>query len=297
MTVDSSKVTVVLLSYNRPAGVKRTLESLLAQSFGSFELIICDDGSDPDTRSVLTTYEVSDPRIRVLWSKQNLGMPMNVNRGIAAARFDMVAICHDGDYYAPDAIEKWRGALLRCPSAAFAFNAYALDRGSGEVDIDQLVLPECMSGLELLDQTYLRRWRFDCPTWGTVMLRRSQCADRGLFDSRFGAYADVDMWLRSSACADVAYVSEPIVVLPRRSAVPSNFQGDLESFAVLGTIYREAFFRRASGLPRGQAVALLLRYSGYSILRWLERGALSCKRTICAAACRLRQPYRSQSLE
>lgn len=277
MTADPPNLSVILLSYNRPAGVQRSLDSLLAQTFGHFELLVCDDASDHATQSVLKAYETQDSRISVLWSDRNLGMPANLNRGLAHARCDLVAICHDGDHYATNTLEMWHDALTNCPTAAFVFNAYVFESSTGRLDIHQLDIPRCVSGIEFLDHIYLRRWRFDCPTWGTVMLRLSCCANGGVFNRRFGAYADVDMWLRSSAFADVAYVAEPIVTLPARDSTPSNFQHDRHAFKLLGTIYRDAFLRRASQLGSLQAAPLLARYFAYVILRHIERFALRCK--------------------
>jgi hypothetical protein len=127
---------------------------------------------------------------------------------------------HDGDLYERTLLGKWVEALERCEAAAFVFNAYRiLDTQGRELEIYREAFPSCFPGSLLLDE-FFRRWGFGSPVWGTVMARKAAYEDAGLFQARFGDFADVDMWLRLAGQYPVAYVDEPLISLPSRKVSP-----------------------------------------------------------------------------
>jgi glycosyltransferase involved in cell wall biosynthesis len=215
------KVSVVLVTYKRAHLLPATIESILAQTFKDFELIICDDCSPDETETVCKQYEKHDDRVRYRRGQKNVGMPGNLNAGIIASSAEYIANLHDGDIYDPKLLEKWLAALEAYPRAAFVFNAYRdLDRHGNTVRIWRAPLGPCVPGSLLLEKIYFRRWRFNSAVWGTVMGRRSAYLDVGLFDLRFGFVSDVDMWMRLAERFDVAYVDEPLIHLASREAAP-----------------------------------------------------------------------------
>jgi glycosyltransferase involved in cell wall biosynthesis len=217
------RVSVVLVTYGRAQFLSRTIDSILAQSYADFELIVCDDCSPDHTESVVRGYLDKDPRVRYHRNPVNLGMPGNLNVGIRMAQGEYVADLHDGDVYDPALIEKWVGALEACPKAGFVFNAYrTLDRQWNADRIYRESLPCCFPGDALMKE-YFRRWRFGSPVWGTVMVRKAVYDELGLLDERFGFYADIDMWMRIATHYWVAYVDEPLISLPSRERVPRLF--------------------------------------------------------------------------
>jgi hypothetical protein len=150
-------------------------------------------------------------------------MPRNLNRGILESRGEFVANLHDGDIYDEHLLAKWVGALDHCPKAAFVFNALRdLGEWSTPGSVMSLRLQSCFDGSELL-RIFDRRWRFDSPVWGTVMVRKSAYVESGVLDERYGFIADVDMWLRLAERYKVAYVDEPLISLPPRHRLPRAF--------------------------------------------------------------------------
>jgi len=71
-------VSVVLTTYNRASLLRETLESILKQSYGDFELIISDDCSTDNTESICREYSQRDPRIQYYRNENNLDMPGNL---------------------------------------------------------------------------------------------------------------------------------------------------------------------------------------------------------------------------
>ncbi|MGA9982456.1 MAG: glycosyltransferase family 2 protein, partial [Acidobacteriaceae bacterium] len=78
------KVSVVLTTYKRAHLLRETIDSILAQSFRDFELVISDDCSPDETEKVCREYERFDARVRYRRGAKNVGMPGNLNAGILA---------------------------------------------------------------------------------------------------------------------------------------------------------------------------------------------------------------------
>lgn len=88
-------ISIIIPSYNHAAYIGETIESLLSQSFGDFELIIVDDGSSDDSPALIKIYAEQDSRIIPIF-QANMGPSAAVNRGLQIARGRFVT-CHPSD--------------------------------------------------------------------------------------------------------------------------------------------------------------------------------------------------------
>jgi glycosyltransferase involved in cell wall biosynthesis len=109
--VSKKTVSVVIPTYNRAHSVGLAVESVLAQTGGDFEceVIVIDDGSTDDTRSVLGRYE---GRIRYVRT-ENRGVSAARNRGIREARFDWVGFLDSDDLWHPSKLSQQLECLSR----------------------------------------------------------------------------------------------------------------------------------------------------------------------------------------
>lgn len=98
------KVTVFVPVYNRARYVGATIASVLAQSFGDFELLLVDDGSTDESRDVIAAF--ADPRIRLESNERNLGIPATRNRGLELARGEYLALLDSDDLAHPRRLER-----------------------------------------------------------------------------------------------------------------------------------------------------------------------------------------------
>lgn len=96
-------VSVVLPLYNCPDYIGEAVESILAQTFQDFELIVIDDGSTDGTPDVVRQY--SDPRIRLI-TQANRGLAATLNRGIELARGRYIARQDQDDRSMPERLAK-----------------------------------------------------------------------------------------------------------------------------------------------------------------------------------------------
>jgi glycosyltransferase involved in cell wall biosynthesis len=97
-------VSVVLNCYNHERYIGQAIESVLAQSFRNFELILIDNGSTDGSRKVMQSYE--DERIRRIFHDKNESLSRRLNQGIEAARGEFVSILYSDDLFLPHKLER-----------------------------------------------------------------------------------------------------------------------------------------------------------------------------------------------
>ena len=101
------KVSVLMSNYNTPVEfLKKSLDSVLSQSFTDFEIVIINDGSVDESRDVLYDYARKDSQIIVIENEHNLGLPCSLNKGIDACRGEYIARMDTDDICYPDRLEK-----------------------------------------------------------------------------------------------------------------------------------------------------------------------------------------------
>ena len=99
------RVTVFIPVYNAQAYIAEAIESVLAQTYSDFELLVIDDGSTDETASVICTF-MYDPRIRVVSHIRNLGQPHTRNYGLELASGEYIAFLDADDRCVPERIER-----------------------------------------------------------------------------------------------------------------------------------------------------------------------------------------------
>jgi glycosyltransferase involved in cell wall biosynthesis len=112
-TTHRPKVTVFIPVYNRADYIGAAIDSILAQSFTDFELLLVDDGSTDRSLEVIKSYQ--DPRVRVACNAANLGIPRTRNRGLALARGEYIALLDSDDRAYPQRLAKQVEVLDRHP--------------------------------------------------------------------------------------------------------------------------------------------------------------------------------------
>lgn len=88
-------VSVIITTYNRPGTLRRAIESVLNQDFKNFELIVVDDGSAPETKKLVKSF--NDPRIIYARNPKNLGGTKSLNIGLKRARGKYICPLDDDD--------------------------------------------------------------------------------------------------------------------------------------------------------------------------------------------------------
>ena len=247
-------VSICITTYNRYKELEITLNSILAQTYRDFELIISDDCSTDSTEQLCLEFQKKDSRIKYYKNSANLKMPGNLNSAISKARGAFIANLHDGDIYRSDLIEKWHRALINNPEAAFVFNDYS--EYSSTFGDKQYSLFPIENGFGQLE---IAKHYFNTLTscvWGTVMARKETYEKYGPFNEKYGFISDVEMWLRICSKEKFAYINEYLIVLTPREKNHRYFLPDWQHKFWDFLILKETISMYSSLMPKESRKAL-----------------------------------------
>lgn len=107
--------------FNGANYIRDALDSLLAQSFSDFELIVCDNASEDNTREIVEAYAAHDNRIVLVKNPRNLGAAANYNLGFERGRGEYLKWCAHDDRLSPNYLEACIAALDADPGIALAY--------------------------------------------------------------------------------------------------------------------------------------------------------------------------------
>jgi glycosyltransferase involved in cell wall biosynthesis len=110
------KATFFMPVYNRAHTIRESVDSVLAQTFEDFELLLIDDGSTDESVAIIESYD--DPRIRLVRHEENQGIPKTRNDGLREARGEYLAILDSDDLAHPRRLEKQVRVLDENPRVA-----------------------------------------------------------------------------------------------------------------------------------------------------------------------------------
>lgn len=183
------KVSVIMGLYNAADTLAQALESLLDQTLGDWEIVLCDDGSADGTAELARAYRDRDPgRIRLLRNERNLGLGAALNRCLAAAKGAYIARMDADDVSAPERLAR-QAAYLDChPGCAIVGCAMVHFDEQGDYRVSR---PPAEPGL----RDYLLGTPF---CHGTVMVRAEAYRAVGGYRTapELLRVEDVDLWLR-----------------------------------------------------------------------------------------------------
>lgn len=188
-------ISVVIPLYNKAQSIRKTLDSVLAQTYKEFEIVVVDDGSTDGSANVAeaTLCEFSGRptgyglEFRVI-RKENGGVSSARNAGILAAKGEYVAFLDGDDLWHPEYLETLHQLIEDYPDAAL----YGIGCTTMNGDkIPENVAPSTARGeVNNLWNNYPGYWT------GSSSSRRMRLIEIGLFDTRMTHGEDIDMWWR-----------------------------------------------------------------------------------------------------
>lgn len=183
---DQPLVSVVLPVYNGEKYLAEAIDSILAQTFGDFELIMIDDGSTDRSRGILREYEKKDARVRVI-VRENRGLATTLNDSIDIARGTWIARMDQDDIALPVRFERQLAWLGK--TGADICGSWVRRFGSADKRVVRLRQSDEAIKTELLFCSPLAH--------PTVMMRADLV--RGLrYDSAWEKAEDYDLWERAA---------------------------------------------------------------------------------------------------
>ena len=127
------RLSVGLPVYNGENHLAESIEALLGQSYGDFELIISDNASTDGTADICRSYRRQDSRIRYIRQPRDIGRVPNHNFLIEQARGELFKWAACGDLYARDLLKRCVNALNEYPQVVLAHSSEAIIDDSGAV--------------------------------------------------------------------------------------------------------------------------------------------------------------------
>ena len=124
-------VSIGLPVYNGERYLPITLRDLCGQTYGDFELVVCDNASTDATAEIVQEAATRDPRIRYVRNDENLGALPNANRAFALSRGARYALAGHDDRHAPDFLARLVSALDEDPAAVVAYGDQTLIGADG----------------------------------------------------------------------------------------------------------------------------------------------------------------------
>jgi Glycosyltransferases involved in cell wall biogenesis len=195
--------SVVIPLYNKEPHVKRTLNSVLAQTIQDFEIIVVDDGSTDKSKEVVKSF--SDYRIQLI-SQKNAGVSVARNRGINEAKADFIAFLDADDEWKPNFLEEIFGLINKYPSAGAYAVAYNICLPYGKIRIARYKAIPLAPWKGLLPSYFLAAATGEHPVCSSsICIPKHIFSDIGGF--KVGAWwgEDDDMWGRIAIKYPIAF--------------------------------------------------------------------------------------------
>ena len=125
-------VSVIMPTFNAGRYIADSIESILNQTYTNLELLITDDCSSDETRTILTEFSMRDPRVKVEYLKDNYGPGIARNKSIERAQGRYIAFCDCDDRWMPEKLEK-QIAHMRRKDCALCSSSYLICDEGGQV--------------------------------------------------------------------------------------------------------------------------------------------------------------------
>lgn len=199
-------VSVIIPTYNRCSFVQEAIDSVLAQDFKDFELIVVDDGSTDGTKDVLEKRY--GEKITCIW-QENQGESVARNHGISLAKGKYIAFLDSDDFWIPEKLSRQVSVLQNNLDVGAVFcQAWHVDRGGRRLDKPPLGSKSTLTDFDL--NTLLMRNKI--PAGASTCLIRNSLFDKvGYFSEDILYGEDWDLWIRISAFSSMILLPEPLV--------------------------------------------------------------------------------------
>lgn len=269
-------VSVVIPTYNRADYLREAIESVLAQTFRDFELIVVDDGSTDGTQELAASYNGKLKYLR----QQNSGPSAARNNGIKNAAGRYVAFLDSDDIWLPEMLAKQISLFRKNPAAGLAATGYCLMDVRHQLT-DTVILHE--DELETLRNG--NHYKNFFATSG-VMVKKHCFEAAGLFNEGLHFAEDWDMWLRILHHYSFAYLPEALMhyrVHPAKISETSlqnnirNWRAVIDIHSCRGNIFTDSILKRKriswlylnyACAHRGNDPAIEKEFMWKSILVW-----------------------------
>jgi glycosyltransferase involved in cell wall biosynthesis len=276
-------VTFVVPCYKLAHLLPECVNSILAQTYGNFEILIMDNCSPDNTPEIARSF--CDPRVKHIRNETNIGHLRNFNKGVSMARGKYVwLLSADDSLRDPQALERFVAVMERNPRVGYVFcRAFAVQ---GSTDAGVAPWTDCGSQDQVWDgPTFLKRLvGYNCIVMSALMVRKECYEKVSLFALDLPHATDWYLWCMFALHYDVAYVAEPMATFRmHEESLTSLFNKEgspvclVDELNVLWRVAREAERVRGVSIREecNEAIAILAAVGRESSPMRAQRPGLS----------------------
>lgn len=193
-------ISIITPTYNREAFLPAAIESVLAQSYKEFELIIVDDGSTDNSRELINVYADKDQRVKYLY-QENQRQSVARNYALSIAKGDFICFLDSDNYWPHDKLEKSLKAFEQHPEADIVYgDCITIDEQGNELHRNNMRRYSGSIAALLLKDNFV--------SMNTTMTRRKCFNEMGGMSGKRRVADDYDLWLKFSARYRFQYIPE-----------------------------------------------------------------------------------------
>ena len=197
-------VSIIMPTYNCGRFISESIDSVLAQTYTAWELLIVDDCSTDNTAEIVAAY--NDPRIHYLRNEQNEGAALTRNKALRAVKGRYIAFLDSDDLWHPDKLER-QIAFMEQNGYAFTYHEYTeIDESSNPI------------GIYVSGKKHVRPFDMYCCCWPGCLSVVYDAKNIGLIQiPDIRKNNDSAMWLQAIRKADCYLLPENLAQYRRRT--------------------------------------------------------------------------------
>lgn len=202
MSNNEALVSIVMPAYNCEKYVVEAINSILAQTYRNWELLVLDDGSKDNTLRIIEEFSQKDSRIKALPNGKNMGVSATRNRGIELASGEWIAFLDSDDMWKPEKLEK-QFEIVEKEAAEFLFTGASYINEVGEPYKGIFEVPEKITYKKLRNQNVI--------SCSSVLVKKKYFENIKMEKDEM--HEDYAVWLRILKLGVTAFgVNEPLLI-------------------------------------------------------------------------------------
>ena len=198
------KVSIIICTHNREKLLPRALDSVVAQDFKDFEVIIIDDDSDDNTKTLVDSYIARDARIKYFKNEHNLGIAKSRNRGCDIAQGQYIAMLDSDDWWLKnDKLSRQVAILDSKPAIGLVGTGIVLyDTKDNFIKEDIFAVENDSIRAKILSKNQFAQ--------SSVMFRHDAHLNAHGYDESLVVCEDLDLWLKIGLRYELANIPEAL---------------------------------------------------------------------------------------
>lgn len=199
--------SVIIPLYNKAPYVRKTVESVLRQTFDDYELIIIDNGSNDGSSEIVASF--TDPRIRIVRLEENVGVSNARNKGVELSTAPYITFLDADDWWEPTFLEEMRGLIERHPDAGIYGTGYYIVKNSKKrlapIGVDEGFIEGEINYCAVYAKTLCMPL-----TSISVAIPRAVFDESGGFKPLLKLGEDFDLWIRIVLRHKAVFLNKPL---------------------------------------------------------------------------------------